>query len=101
MLNEDIDQLPEMAKEIDRALSEMRVDYDNTVQIKNISESNNPLIMKRMKKLNKINEEKHAIEEFKTPISTPTVQTPNVTRKNSLENTNTTEIGDKNMKNTT
>ena len=61
ILENDIDQLPDILDEFNRGLSEMRgFDYDNNVQIKNLDASKNELMKKRLEKkqLNKINEEK-------------------------------------------
>ena len=68
LLNEDINQLPEMVDELNRALSEMRgFDYDNAVT-PNLDVSKNELMKKRLMRKHTAEEkelEKTIIEEKK------------------------------------
>lgn len=49
VLKEDMDTWPELQDEMTNALATMRVDYDQ-INIKNLDDTNNPILKKRMKK---------------------------------------------------
>lgn len=70
-LREDPDQWPEIRNVINTALTEMRV--DNTVQIKDITSAENPLLKRRMEKAHNL---QPVVSESKTPTNLSRSATP-------------------------
>ena len=53
ILKEESSQWPEITKAMSAALSEMRVDYDKKLNLRDINDSENPLLKKRKEKMKK------------------------------------------------
>ena len=90
IFQEDLEQLPEIKNVMSIALNEMRVNYDNRVQLKEVNESKNPMLARREAKAKKnklpqleevsLGETKTIKisndDEFQTPMNLSRTETP-------------------------